>query len=148
MKALAGDAAIKAGYGRGLFNGHFSNLRAIVASMGTAVWRIVLRNTKRSKSSCRVYGAAILFGCVVPELCHHFSRAALLCYGHARRKAQLRRTKRREPRYFFFTISPHREKHTHNNLKKNHYHCNTHHHTHTKKTTRRQYNTAPLCHQH
>ena len=72
MKALAGDAAIKAGYGRGLFNGHFSNLRAIITSWAPMLYGGLYSYAIRKgrNPAAYVYGAAILFGCVVPELCH------------------------------------------------------------------------------
>lgn len=72
LKAIASDAAAKRGFGRGLYNGHVSNLRALVTTWAPLVYGGIYARALRSKRhpGMYVYGAAMLLGCVVPELLH------------------------------------------------------------------------------
>jgi len=94
MKALAGDAAIKAGYGRGLFNGHFSNLRAIVTSWAPMLYGGLYSHAIRNGQNPAgyVYGAAILFGCVIPELCHRSLSKRDMLWGNQATAPQKKKT--------------------------------------------------------
>ena len=72
LKAIAGGAAAKRGYGRGEFNGHFSNLRALVTTWAPVIYGGVYARALRRglDPGPHVYGCALLMGCLVPELLH------------------------------------------------------------------------------
>ena len=74
MKAVATDAAAKRGYGRGLFNGHFSNLRALVTTFAPLIYGgIYARAVRKGRHpGAYVYGAALVLGCALPEVLHRY----------------------------------------------------------------------------